>query len=276
MKKKPLLYDAHMHTPLCKHAHGTPEDYAAVAQQRGLKGIIITCHNPTNDGWSPHVRMSLAEFDTYVNLVEQARKTWAGQIDIRLGLECDYAPGMEQWLEELLQMAEFHHVLGSVHPHLEDYKQRFYSGDIIAFQRLYFEHIAMAAETQLFDTIAHPDLVKIIEPTAWNLELLEAAIHDSLDRIAAVGTVMELNTSGLNKIVPEMNPGPIMLAEMCRRNIPVIVNSDAHTPDRVAADFLEAFLTLEDVGYTDIHMVLDRTPQQLTITAARESLRPNT
>ena len=50
MTPDPLLYEMHMHTPLCKHAQGAPEEYAAVAQQRGLQGIVVTCHNPTDDG----------------------------------------------------------------------------------------------------------------------------------------------------------------------------------------------------------------------------------
>ena len=98
MNTEPLLYESHMHTPLCKHAVGYPEAYAAVAEQRGLKGIIVTCHNPTNDGWSPDVRMSMAEFDDYVAMVEQAREMWAGRVDVRLGLESDYVPGVEAWL----------------------------------------------------------------------------------------------------------------------------------------------------------------------------------
>ena len=49
----PLLYESHCHTPLCKHAHGLPIDYAAVALRRGLKGLIVTCHCPLPDGTSP-------------------------------------------------------------------------------------------------------------------------------------------------------------------------------------------------------------------------------
>ena len=56
MSPEPILYETHMHTPLCKHARGEPEAYAAVAEQRGLKGIIVTCHNPTDNGWAPEVR----------------------------------------------------------------------------------------------------------------------------------------------------------------------------------------------------------------------------
>ncbi len=31
----PCLYESHMHTELCKHAKGTPDEYAAVAVQQG-------------------------------------------------------------------------------------------------------------------------------------------------------------------------------------------------------------------------------------------------
>ena len=134
---EPVLYEQHMHTPLCKHARGEPEDYAAVAQRRGLKGIVVTCHNPTDDGWSPTVRMSADELDDYVALVERARVAWQGRVDVRVGMETDYIPGMEAWLEDLHGRADFNHVLGSVHPHLKDYKERFFAGDLDAFLELF-------------------------------------------------------------------------------------------------------------------------------------------
>ena len=31
MPNEPMLYEMHMHTPLCKHARGEPEDYAEAA-----------------------------------------------------------------------------------------------------------------------------------------------------------------------------------------------------------------------------------------------------
>ena len=66
--------------------------------------------------------MNIGQFEEYVNMVDLARKEWKGRIDIRLGLESDYAPGMEPWLEDLHQRVELHHVLGAVHPHLAEYK----------------------------------------------------------------------------------------------------------------------------------------------------------
>ncbi len=272
LTSEPMLYEMHMHTPMCHHASGEPEDYAQIAQQRGLKGIVVTCHNPTNDGWSPTVRMSVDEFGEYVEIVEQARRTYEGKVDVRLGLESDYVPGMEPWLEELHGMAPLHHVLGSVHPHLPQYKERYHHGDLEAFQRTYFEHLALAAESGLFDTIGHPDLIKNIEPEAYDLSRLMGTICETLDRIAATGTAMELNTSGLNKVVPEMNPGPEMLRQMREREIPVVIGADAHQPERVAGDFDQGLERLREAGYSMVSNFLDRQRIDLPIDAAQASL----
>lgn len=265
-----------MHTPLCKHAQGEPEEYAAVAAARGLAGIIVTCHNPPVDGWSPGVRMSDAEFDTYVAMVARARQAWAGRVDVRLGLECDYVPGMEAGLARQLDRAEFHHVLGSVHPQIAQYKERYFTGDVLAFQRTYFEHLALAAETGLFDTLAHPDLVKNEFPEAWDPARLADTLAASLDRIAAAGVAMELNTSGINKKLPEMNPGSFILTQMQQRGIPVVLGADAHVPGRVAADYIPALELLQTAGYTQVSLFLNRQRREFAIPQVLASLRVDT
>jgi histidinol-phosphatase (PHP family) len=268
-----ILYESHMHTPLCRHAQGEPEAYAAVAADRGLAGIIVTCHNPPIDGWSPGVRMADNQFDSYVQMVERARQAWAGRVDVRLGLECDFVPGMEAGLENQLQRAEFNHILGSVHPQIAQYRDRFFRGDTVAFQRTYFEHLAMAAETGLFDTLAHPDLVKNEFPQEWQVERIADTLAESLDRIAAAGTAMELNTSGLQKKLPEMNPGRSILVEMQARGIPVVLGADAHVPARVAADYVPALQLLQELGFTHVNFFLNRQRQEVAIENALASLQ---
>jgi len=261
-----------MHTPLCKHAKGDPEEYAEVALQRGLKGIIVTCHNPLPDGISQSVRMFPEQMGEYVDLVARAREAYAGKVDVRLGLEADYMPGLESFLEKQLGSQPFHHVLGSVHPHIKGYKEKYFSGDVAAYHELYFEHLAMAAETGLFDTLAHPDLVKNVFSEEWDLQRTLPAILRALDCIAATDVAMEINTSGVNKVIPEMNPNPTMLREMNQRGIPVVIGADAHVPERVAADYENAMDLLEAAGYSEIQFFLDRKPQKVTIEAARKSL----
>lgn len=273
LSMKPLLYESHMHTPLCRHARGEPEEYAAQAEKRGLKGIIVTCHNPLPDKMAQGSRMYIEQWQEYLDIIQRAREAWAGRVDVRPGLEADYLPGLESFIEQQTASAPLNHVLGSVHPQIGEYQDRFYRGDDFAFQKQYFEHLAMAAETGLYDTLSHPDLVKNIAPDAWETNAILPFIQRSLDRIAATGVAMELNTSGLQKAIPEMNPFPEMLREMNDRGIPVVIGADAHIPERVAADYETALDLLEDSGYESISFFLDRKRQDVPLADARASLK---
>lgn len=268
----PILYESHCHTPLCKHAVGDPEDYCAVALLRGLRGIVFTCHAPLPNGWSADVRMSDAEFETYVRMVERARDAFAGRLDVRLGLESDYFPGIEPWLEKLHRRVPLHHVLGSVHYQMPFYRERFFTGDAFAYQELYYEHLAEAAETGLFDTLAHPDLIKNESPLDWHFPRIRPVIEKALDRIAATGVAMELNTSGMLKALREMNPGEAQLRLMHERQIPVVLGADAHRPERVADRYREALQSLQTVGYREVNIYLDRRRHPIPIKQALASL----
>lgn len=268
----PLLYESHSHTPLCKHAVGLPADYAAVAEARGLRGIVLTCHCPLPGGFSASVRMSPEQYEDYVAMVYEARDEYEGRVDVRLGLESDYYPGVEPWLERLHARHPLNHVLGSVHPQVPDYVAIYFDGDPFAYQQTYFDHLALAAESGLYDTLAHPDLIKNESPEDWDLARILPFIERSLDRIAATGVAMELNTSGRYKRIPEFNPNPTMLGLMQERGIPVVLGADAHQPERVAEGYEEAMETLQAAGYTEINYFLDRKRQTVAISDALASL----
>ena len=267
-----ILYESHSHTPLCNHADGYPSDYAAVADQRGLKGLIVTCHNPMPDGFSANVRMREDQFDRYLQLVESTRQEWQGRVDVRLGLEADYFEGHESYLEKQLASADFHYVLGSVHPQIDEFRTRYWSSDFAEVQRTYFRLLAKSAETGLFDSLAHPDLIKNFTSKAWMPEAIMDDIRAALDRIAATGVAMELNTSGVNKTISEMNPFPGMLVEMNQRGIPVTIGADAHDPGRVADGYETALELLAECGYSHVSLFLDRKRREISIPSALASL----
>ena len=97
-------------------------------------------------------------------------------------------------------------------------------------------------------------------------------IRRELDRIAKAGTAMELNTSGRNKTIPEMNPGLEILVEMRARNIPVVIGADAHQPRRVGDLFPEALRMLRQVGYQEVSFFLNRKRQTVLVEDALASL----
>lgn len=271
---QPILYESHSHTPLCKHADGNPTEYAAVAQQRGLKGLIVTCHNPMPNGFSARVRMREDQFEEYVDLVATTREEWAGRVDVRLGLEADFFVGHESYLEKQLASADFQFVLGSVHPQIPEFRHRYWQEDLVEMQRIYFRLLAESAETGLFDSIAHPDLIKNFTAKRWNPDEIIDDICRTLDRIAATGVAMELNTSGVNKTISEMNPFPDMLREMNSRGIPVTIGADAHQPERVADGYERALELLASCGYTHVSFFLERKRRELAIEDALASLKP--
>ncbi len=267
-----VLYESHSHTTLCNHADGETREYASAAERRGLKGLIVTCHNPMPNGFSARVRMREDEFDHYVSMVADTREEFSGRVDVRLGLEADYFEGMESYLEKQLRSADFQFVLGSVHPQIDEFRERYWSSDLVEVQRIYFRLIAQSAETGLFDSIAHPDLIKNFTSEAWEPAAIMDDICRTLDRIAATGVAMELNTSGVNKKISEMNPMPMMLREMSARGIPVTIGADAHTPERVADGYEFALQLLAECGFTHVSYFLERKRNELPIDLALDSL----
>jgi len=272
-KSGALFYDSHMHTPLCKHAWGEPEEYAQQALKAGLKGIIFTCHCPMPNGFWPTVRMSESEFDTYLAIVQRAADAFKGKLDIRLGIESEYFPGCEEYIAGLHQRADFHYVLGAVHWQAKEYLNKFETGTIENFRRTYFEHLAKSAESGLYDCLAHPDLVKNYHPDSWCFAIVKNTVSTALDRIAATGVAMELNTSGLNKSYSEMNPGLEMLRMMADRKIPIVLGSDSHRPVRVGEHFVTALNHLTEAGYENVSYFLNRQRIELPISDVLASLK---
>ena len=271
---KPVLFESHCHTTLCKHAFGTTDEYAEVALAKGFRGITFTCHCPLPGGFSANVRMRPDQFEEYVGMIEATRDAFIGRLDVRLGLESDFYPGVEPWLERLHGRVPLSHVLGSIHYQVGDYRRLFYTGDVFSYQQLYYEHLALSAESGLFDTLAHPDLIKNESPLDWDFERMRPFIERSLDRIAATGVAMELNTSGVQKSLPEMNPSPSQLVLMRERQIPVVIGADAHVPERVGAGYPAALRLLQSAGYEQVSFFLDRKRQDVPISEALSSLRP--
>ncbi|CAN5187086.1 histidinol-phosphatase [soil metagenome] len=269
----PIYFDSHMHTPLCHHAYGQPEEYAATAIGRGLRGIIVTCHAPLPEGMSPSVRMRRDQFDEYVALVARATDALTGQLEVKLGMETDFVPGLETYIAELHARAPFHHCLGSIHYFTPEYRSACGTDDLKSFQLGYFENLARSAETGLFDTLSHPDLIKNVSPDSWEFDEFREAIGAALDRIAAAGTAMELNTSGAHKSYPEMNPGPEMLRMMADRGIPVVISSDSHLPERVGEGFETALESVAAAGFENVSYFHERVRQEVPVARVLASLR---
>ena len=150
-----------MHTPLCRHATGEPSELAAQAVKIGLKEIGFSEHNPMpRDDWDDW-HMLQANLDEYVEKVQKARRDHPDLV-IKLAMEVDFIPGQEQWIRALAARHPWDYLIGAVHyvsdswdlynpKRISEWKGR----DPWEVWNAYFERLTLAAESGLFEIIAH-------------------------------------------------------------------------------------------------------------------------
>jgi histidinol-phosphatase (PHP family) len=250
-----LPADYHLHTPLCRHATGEPTEYAAHAVALGLTEIGFSDHSPMARDDFDNWRMLDRQLDDYVARVQQARRAHPGLI-IRLGLEVDFLPGHEDWIRRLAARHPWDYLIGSVHYLAEDWAiddpsqlSKWKQHDPFEVWSLYFETLAQAAASRLFDIIGHADLPKKfgIRPLQDCTPLYEAFIQTA----QSAGVALELNTAGLRKECREIYPARSLLERAHLRQVPITFGSDAHAPGEVGMDFPAAVEWARSVGYRE-------------------------
>lgn len=248
-----MLPDYHIHTSLCHHAEGDIAAYYARAAELNLPEICFTDHVPNPDGYDPINRMRLDQFPLYRSMVANTAR--ADRPAVLFGVEADYYAGCERFLKEWLPRQSFDLVLGSIH-YIDnwgfdnpDERQVWDSVDITQTWRSYFQLIGKLADTRLMNAVGHLDLPKKFGHRPSDRDLTEMA-QPALDRVAAAGMAIEINSSGLRKPVGEIYPSPLLLALAKERGIPICFGSDAHCPADIGWHFDASLALASAAGYT--------------------------
>jgi histidinol-phosphatase (PHP family) len=266
------LADYHTHTPLCRHAEGWPAEYARVAVERGLGELGFADHNPMAehfDSW----RMLREELPRYVEAVEEARAAFP-QLSIKLGLECDFIPGYERWIERLASMVQWDYLIGSVHYLPQGWEvdnPQFvgrHTGHAEEIWASYWKLYGQCIRSGLFDFVAHPDLPKKfgIRPEGDLRRYYEPAVA----ALAETGTPFEINTAGWRKECAEQYPARDFLVLAAAARVPLLINSDAHRPGEVGAGFAEAAALARETGFTHTLRFKQRQRSQVPIAKVRK------
>jgi histidinol-phosphatase (PHP family) len=178
---------------------------------------------------------------------------------LKLGIEMDYVAGREDRIASVLDSHPFDYVVGSVHfvrdqaVDWEVYDVWDEIGDPDRVWKLYFDTVAEAAASGLYDILAHPDLVKV-----WGGERPRPRrdprfyYEPAVEAIAEAGIAVEVSTAGWRKPVAELYPSDAF-AEMCVDAGAVFaLSSDAHTPQDVGHAYDRAVETMRGWGVGEI------------------------
>lgn len=184
---------------------------------------------------------------------------FVGGTDLRLGIEMDFVAGREDRIANLLESHPFDYVVGSVHfVRHQAVDHRVWDiwdevGDPDQVWKAYFETLAEAARSGLFDILAHPDLVKV-----WGAERPSPArdprfyYEPVVEAVAESGIAVEVSTAGYRKPVGEIYPAPAF-ARMCvEAGATFALSSDAHAPGDVGRDYDRAVDEMRDWGISGI------------------------
>ena len=221
---------------------------------------------------------SITDYDGYCREVRALQEEYRDRIEISLGLEIDYVPGMLEDFTPLIEQGHLDYTIGSVHlipapgiaPHdsddlwmidgsrYETYDEglmRHFGGDIRRGVRAYFHQENAMLERNRPTIVGHPDKIVMHnrdryfhEDEPWYRDLALETIH----LIKELGLICEINTRGIYKgRHAAYYPGKWLINEMKTLRIPVIVSTDAHMPD----DLLRtegAYEYLEEIGYPEV------------------------
>lgn len=267
----------HTHSSYCDGS-ASPRQIVDFAMAHGFTALGFTGHSPL-----PFKNtFSVTDYAGYCLDIRSLKEEYAGRIDIRLGLEFDFVPGMLEDFTPLIAQGSLEYTIGSVHlipvpgtapttaddlwfidgPRWERYDEglfRLFDGDIRRGVRAYFHQQNEMLVRNKPTVVGHPDKIVMhnrgryfSEDESWYRNLALESIH----LIKELGLICEINTRGIYKgRHADFYPGKWLIREMKQLRIPVIVSTDAHAPE----DLLRtegAYEYLKEIDYPDVLLTL--------------------
>lgn len=271
-----MIADYHMHLENGPMTVDYIKEFVAMAQARGVDEIGISEHGHRfREYWpimrhivegqdaDPQVAIWLnKEFslcvDQYIDVVLEAKQLG---LPVKLGIELDYIPGMEDQIAKFIDSRPWDYVLGSVH-FLGQWAIDFSpevgwpDRDVDSAYEAYFLTLQQAARSGLFDVITHPDLIKIFghRPS----KAINDFYQETAQAMADGGVCCEVSAAGLRKPVQEIYPVRELLSACCQQQVPITLSSDAHWPEDAGRNIDRAIALAKECGYTQLAVFSER------------------
>ena len=249
------IADYHMHTPLCGHAIGEPDEYVRHGIKMGLKEMGFSDHAPLVSHRDPKITMDFDQLPTYLQMIENVQKQFSKKISIKIALEADFIPGYEEKTKQLIEDYHYDYIIGSVHFiktwGFDDPAERasWKNKDVNQVYHDYYELLRQSAKSGMFQIIGHCDLVKKFGHRAT--ESMFEEVKKTAKVFKETGVAIEINTAGLRKPIKEMYPSLDCLKIYCQAGVPLTFGSDAHAPEEVAKDFDKAIELAKTAGFKE-------------------------
>lgn len=265
------LTNLHTHTAYCDGKCST-EEMIKEAIKCNFLSIGISAHGPVP--FASDWNIQPGNVEKYIEEVMILKEKYRERIDIFLGMELDYIPGtgFTEASQSLIKRLDYY--IGSVHYlgrlnsgamwEVDNSTEELVSGIKESFRgstrqavEAYYNLISEMAEKYQPPIIGHIDLIKknnrdnllFDEHEGW----YATAAEKCLDTIKNTSSAVEVNTGGMARgYTEEQYPSSFILELIKEKNIPVVINSDAHTKEAISFKFGEMYKLLQKLGFESI------------------------
>lgn len=262
------LTNYHSHCSFCD-GRAPLEEFVKEAIRQGFTSYGISSHAPLpfSTAWT----MEWEQVPAYLDEAQQLKQKYADQIELYIGMEIDYLneesnPSIARFRELPLDYR-----IGSVHLLTDDrgdvvdidvsaeafrtiVDERF-GGDLDSVIHLYYNRLLRMMALGGFDILGHADKMHY-NASCYRAGLLdepwyEALMRDYFTEIARRGLMVEINTKALY-LLGTFYPNERYFSLLHELGIRVLVNSDAHFPEKINTGRPEALAALVRAGYGEV------------------------
>ncbi|MFG6386444.1 MAG: histidinol-phosphatase [Muribaculaceae bacterium] len=254
-------YNFHTHTQFCD-GRASIEEMAQAAADAGFVHIGFSPHSPINIP-SP-CNMSLESVSQYSTEIERVRKLHEGKCLFYKGMEIDYLSPEYGPSSQIFSDFNLDYSIGSVHfirdikgefvdvdGHFDSFRKKmeeYFHNDIRYVVSQFYEASNEMLNRGCFDILGHFDKIAQnasyyspgIEDEGWYQDIVD----DYITHIIESGVIVEINTKAYVEH-GRFFPNPRYWKRLADAGVTLVVNSDAHYPDRIDASRAEAFAILK-------------------------------
>lgn len=262
------LTNYHSHCIYCD-GRADMDSFIRFAIAEGFTSYGVSSHAPLP--FSTHWSMEWDQMENYLNEFKAVKQRYADQIEFYVGLEIDYLDDDNNPSSEHFTTLPLDYRIGSVHllendkgevididvstPVFAKIVGEHFNGDLERLIRTFYSRQHRMLELGGFDILGHADKLHknalSLRPKILDEIWYDQLINELFDHVLAKGYMIEINTKAY-----ETNnvffPNERYFHKMNAMNIPVLVNSDAHYPERINSGRKEALIALKKAGFTTI------------------------
>ena len=262
------LTNYHSHCSFCD-GRAPFEEFVKEAIRQGFYSYGVSSHAPLP--FPTQWTMEWEQMEAYLDEFKNLRSKYADEIELYVGLEIDYLneesnPSVARFTELPLDYR-----IGSVHllydaagevvdidcspAVFKERVDRHFNGDVLRVIRMYFDRLFRMVELGGFDVLGHADKMhynaSCYHPGLLDEPWYEALMKDYFSLVASRGYLVEINTKAFDSL-GTFYPNSRYWELMKEYQIKVLVNSDAHYPERINAGRMEALRLLQAKGFATV------------------------